>query len=83
MREKSYLWHSGLRIQHCQCITLGHCCGMSSVPDPGTSACLRHGRKKKKKLCEAKIELKGEIDSSVIIVGEFITMLEIMDETIR
>ena len=43
------LWHSGLRIQHCHCNSLGCCCGMGSVPGLGTSACLRHGQKKKGK----------------------------------
>ena len=32
---------------------------------------------------EAKTELKGEIDSSIIIVGDLITTLKIMYRTIR
>ena len=41
-------WLSGLRIQHCHCCDLGHCCGKSSVPGLGTSVCCGHGQKKKK-----------------------------------
>ena len=39
------LWHSGLRIQHCHCSSLGRCCGMSLVPGPSTSSCLTHSQK--------------------------------------
>ena len=38
-----YFWPSRLRIQQ------GHCCGSSSVPDLGVSACCGLGKKKKKK----------------------------------
>ena len=41
------MWLSGLRIQHCQCHDLGHCCGAGSIPDQETSACLGNGEKKK------------------------------------
>ena len=42
-------WPSGLRIQHCHCYRLGHCCGAGLIPGPGTSTCCWHGRKNKKK----------------------------------
>ena len=35
------LWHSGLRIWHCQGNGLGYCCGVGLIPGPGTSTC--HG----------------------------------------
>ena len=28
-----------LRIQHCHCSSLGHCCGTGLIPGPGTSTC--------------------------------------------
>ena len=31
------LWHSGIRIQHCHCSSLGCCCGAGFIPGPGTS----------------------------------------------
>ena len=31
------LWHSGLRIWHWHCSTLGHCCGEGPVPGLGSS----------------------------------------------
>ena len=41
---------SGLRIQHCHCSGLGHCCcGAGSFPGLGTSTCRRHSQKTKKK----------------------------------
>ena len=42
------LWCSGLRSQHCHCSGLGHCCGSSSISDPGTSICHRCGQKEMK-----------------------------------
>ena len=43
------LWLSWLRIHHCHCSSLGHGCGMGSIPGPGTSTCCKDGQKKKKK----------------------------------
>lgn len=43
------MWLSKLRIQLCHCYMLGLCCGMGSVPESGTSACLEVWQKKKKK----------------------------------
>ena len=43
------LWFSRLRIRHCYCSCLGHCCGASSIPGPGTFMCHGCGQKKKKK----------------------------------
>ena len=40
---------SALRIWHCHCSSLGHCCGAGSVPGPGTSTCHRWGQKKKER----------------------------------
>ena len=34
-------WLSGLRIWHCHCCGLGHCCGSGLIPGLETSAC--HG----------------------------------------
>ena len=36
------LWYSRLSIWQC------HCCGVGSIPGPGTSTCHRHHQKKKK-----------------------------------
>ena len=38
-------WYSGLRIQHCHCSSLSHCCGMGSISSPRTLACCRYGQK--------------------------------------
>ena len=35
-----------LRIHHCHCSSLGHCCGADSIP--GTSACHRSSQKKER-----------------------------------
>ena len=48
-RQKGVLmWHSELRILHCHCKGLGRCCGVGSIPGPGTSTCYRHSQKKNK-----------------------------------
>ena len=44
------LWYSRLRAWHYYCSGLGFCCGVGSVPGPGTFTCCRHRRKKKKKV---------------------------------
>ena len=49
----------GLRIWHCHCSSLGHCCGVGSIPGPGTSTC--HGcspQKITRKICREKDEQK-------------------------
>ena len=33
-------WPNGLGIQHCHGCGLGHCCGVSLIPGPGTSTLL-------------------------------------------
>ena len=38
-------WLSRLRIWHHLCCGSGHYCGMSLIPDLGTSACCRSGQK--------------------------------------
>ena len=43
------LWFSGLRIWHCHCNSLGFCCGLSTVPGPGTSTCWGHSQNKQTK----------------------------------
>ena len=43
-------WLSGLRIQHCPCSGLGHCCGVGSLPGLGTSTWHGCGEKNKIKL---------------------------------
>ena len=40
---------SGLRICHCHCYGSGYICGVGSIPNPGTSMCHGHRKKKKKK----------------------------------
>lgn len=42
------LWLGRLRIQHCYCNSSGHCCGVDSIPAPGTSTYLGCCQKKKK-----------------------------------
>ena len=39
------LWCSGLRIQRCPCCSSGCCCGVGSIPSPGTSSCCGHGHR--------------------------------------
>ena len=39
---------SRLRVQHCHCRGLGHCCGTGLIPHLGTSTCHGHSKKKKK-----------------------------------
>ena len=41
------LWHCGLRIQCCHCNGCGHCCGVDSIPGPGTSAYQEYGKERK------------------------------------
>ena len=43
------LWLSGLRVWHCQCISLCRCCDTSSIPALGTSTCHGCGQKKRRK----------------------------------
>ena len=40
------LWFSWLRIPHCHCCGLGHCCSAGLIPGPETYTCL--GQKKRK-----------------------------------
>ena len=44
------LINSRLKIWHCHCSCPGCCFDAGSVPGLGTSACSRHGKKKKKKV---------------------------------
>lgn len=37
-------WLGELKIWHRHCYDLGHYCGTSSIPVPGTSACHRHSQ---------------------------------------
>ena len=46
-------WLSRLRIWHC------HCCGLGSIPGPGTSACWGNSQKKKKKKKKREWKFKG------------------------
>ena len=41
-------WGSRLRIQQCHCSSLGHCCGVGSIPGLGTCTWHRGSQKKKK-----------------------------------
>ena len=66
-------WHSGLRIWHCHCTDLGHCCGTSSNPAPGTSTCLGLGqlraplpKTKKTNTKQIKIFSQGQLSLHVI-----------------
>lgn len=40
-------WCSRLKIWHFHCCDFAYCCGVGSVPSPGTSTCYRWGGKKK------------------------------------
>ena len=42
-------WLSRLMIQCCNCHGLGHCYGVSLIPDQGTSACCRHSQKRRRR----------------------------------
>ena len=48
------MWYTGLRIQHCYCSSLSHCCGMCSVSSLETSTCQEYApspsKKKEKKV---------------------------------
>ena len=39
LQLRAFLWHSRLRIWHCLCGGLGHCCAVGLIPGPGTSMC--------------------------------------------
>ena len=41
------MWLNGLRTWRYHYSGLGCCCGVGLIPGPGTSACCRHGQKKK------------------------------------
>ena len=47
-RRRAPWWLSGLRMWHCHCYGLGHCCGTGSVPGLDTSACHQCSTKTKK-----------------------------------
>ena len=38
MKQGVPWWCSRLRIQHCHCYGLDHCCGMDLIPGSGTSS---------------------------------------------
>ena len=59
------LWHSGLRIWHCHCSSLGHCSGVSLIPGLGTYICYAYSLKKKEE----------EKESSTIIGSDVNTLL--------
>ena len=40
-------WPNGLSIQHCHCCDSDCCCGIGSVPGPGTSDAVGMAKKKK------------------------------------
>ena len=57
--ENNYVWieHYNIPVRsspkaqwvkdwRCHCSQLGHCCGMGSIPGPGSSACHEHSQKK-------------------------------------
>ena len=46
-KGSSFVARSGLSIFH-HCRGLGRCCGMGSIPDPGTSICHVYGQNKTK-----------------------------------
>ena len=52
------LWCSGLRIQHYYCSGFGHCGGVGSIPDPGTSTYAANMAKRKKERNREKKLLK-------------------------
>ena len=44
------LWCSRSRIRHCHCFGSGDCCGVGSIPGPGTSMFCGRGQKKGKQI---------------------------------
>lgn len=60
------LWWSRLRIPHCHCSSLSHCCGVSSVLAPGTFACHRYGQniyiERENKYIHIRINKKGNYE---------------------
>ena len=53
------LWHSRLRIWHCHCSSLDHCCGSGSILGLGTSICHGHSPKNKTKQKKEREKLYG------------------------
>ena len=43
------MWLRKLRIWYCHCCDLGFCCGVVSIPSPGTSTCFGYSQQKRKK----------------------------------
>jgi len=43
------MWLRALRTWHCHCSGSGCCCGVGSIPHPGTSTCCRGSQKQTKK----------------------------------
>ena len=37
-----------MRIWHCHCCGMGHCCGLSLIPSLGTSTCYRHSKERER-----------------------------------
>ena len=51
------LWSS--RLSWCHLSGQSHCCGVNSIPGPGTPTCCRHSQGKKKKKKQKKKKIKG------------------------
>ena len=66
---------SGLKDQCCCSCSVGHICGLDSVPGPGTSICYGriHQIKKKQKKKEKKRNLMGYISQGLPVSGAWQT----------
>ena len=64
-RGRSSLVALRLRIWYYHCCSSGHCCGLGSIPDPGTSSAMGVAKKTKKKKKKKKKKWKREAREAV------------------
>ena len=91
-------WYSGLRICHCYCSALSHCCGTGSIHGLRISHAVGTDKKKKKHtncnyictqhetlkyISQIVTDIKGVIHSNTTVVDDFNTPLTSMNSSSR
>ena len=66
------LWHSGLRIWHCDSYGVAYSCFLDSIPVLGTSICGRCGQKKEKKGKKRKIRKQTKYKSCCMLTANWV-----------